>query len=167
MEEKINTLEPEKLHEYRVLLQRNNHLQVGYGTEFFGVKSALSSSLIDSLGTVMRSFFGIESALSLSSSLPGSSGAGMRFSASKTRCRRCRHCLILRGTRLTSFVRSSVIGGRSRCFAGASDCNRSRAGVGTPRYGNHPNNRLVRKGGWMRRGIDSDRITKRCLDKLF
>ncbi|CAM9844234.1 unnamed protein product, partial [Ectocarpus sp. 12 AP-2014] len=27
MEEKINTLEPEKLHEYRVLLQRNNHLQ--------------------------------------------------------------------------------------------------------------------------------------------
>ncbi|CAM9166746.1 unnamed protein product [Hapterophycus canaliculatus] len=27
MEEKINTLEPEKLHEYRVLLERNHHLQ--------------------------------------------------------------------------------------------------------------------------------------------
>lgn len=28
MEDKINTLEPEKLHEYRLLLQRNHNLQV-------------------------------------------------------------------------------------------------------------------------------------------
>lgn len=80
MEEKINTLEPEKLHEYRVLLQRNNHLQVGTETRFFGVKSALSSSLLDSLGTVMR--FSASTARLSSTSLPCSSWLTSSFASS-------------------------------------------------------------------------------------
>lgn len=54
MEEKINTLEPEKLHEYRVLLQRNNDLQVHLQSVCFHARKFAAAFIMMSWAKVFR-----------------------------------------------------------------------------------------------------------------